>query len=358
MRTPKLASAAAAVKPSGIYAYIDVVRIWMKTPLPPHLFDWLDRHCDGGARAPDWPCRFDWHYRQCLHLYQPDREALAFLARRNGVRLTYVEASLDWVFAFLDQCEDAYAVLDRHHVKNHQRDGLRYKKGTRYAGRRTSPNTLVIYADRHSKATGEIHCVHLDWRLRGRALQQAGITSVADLLDFDHHRFWRDRLTLYAIDVRKLGRAYWRHQHGTRRQRWVKTWLGGKIRLDVFGRIGLCIIARLAVAHHNTVQEALRRYPDLRLREHGLVMIPIDHLLPGAHSIYDYGAISPKIWESLSFQGTYSATDPKRLAICPESRPVGGVGIAEPSLSPMLGMESSDWIPPFTPFSHLQESSP
>jgi hypothetical protein len=80
-----------------------------------------------------------------------------------------------------------------------------------------APNNLADYAHRPSKQTGEIDCVHLDWRIRGHAaLCRAGFVSVRDVLDINHRAFWAHRLIMLDIDPDRLGRAYHNWWHQTR----------------------------------------------------------------------------------------------------------------------------------------------
>ena len=103
--------------------------------------------------------------------------------------------------------DEAFDFLCRHVVKRWHRDqGIRFVVSdadggiTRYTGDRTAKNLLVIYNGRPSKETGEVECVHIEWRLKGRrALARAGINGLADLLRFDHRQFWSQRLLLSAI---------------------------------------------------------------------------------------------------------------------------------------------------------------
>jgi hypothetical protein len=122
-----------------------------------------------------------------------------------------------------EQVDDA--CLDDGRSSSWGRQGLRFVGGvTRYTGPRKAPNVLAIYRDRPSKVTGEIYCVHFDWRIKGvPALRRAGIISVTDLLTLDHRQFWRERLLLRDFNLRDLGRMY--HVHvagkGRRRRQWV-----------------------------------------------------------------------------------------------------------------------------------------
>jgi hypothetical protein len=55
--------------------------------------------------------------------------------------------------------------------------------------------------------TGELWCLHLEWRLRSlKAVRAAGIESGEDLIGFNHREFWQKRLLLFDVDRQRLGR--------------------------------------------------------------------------------------------------------------------------------------------------------
>jgi hypothetical protein len=89
--------------------------------------------------------------------------------------------------------------------------------GTRYDGPRTAANRTALYRAAHSRVTGELDALHLEWRCKGlRAVQRAGISCAADLLRFDHRRFWQRHLLLVDIDPERLGRLIRNRNAGTR----------------------------------------------------------------------------------------------------------------------------------------------
>jgi hypothetical protein len=81
------------VKPTDVYSFVDVIRVWLQNPLPRTQMEWLGRHCGGGAKLFFPP--FKTPYRCILQLHQPSDEALAYLARLDGIRLTYAEIAND-----------------------------------------------------------------------------------------------------------------------------------------------------------------------------------------------------------------------------------------------------------------------
>lgn len=216
------------ITPSSVDAYVDKIQIWFNRVLPP-------------ARRPDWlmqalrshrahlhrgEMRFRREYIQRLQLRQPEPHELQWLSRLDGVSLNGVEFSLDWTFEREYERDDAFEFITRHHVTPGRRGEhvVRWIRGkTRYSGAQGAPNLLVMYADKPSRISGKPYCLHLDWRLNGtQALRRIGIEEIDDLLSFDYQQFWEQRLTLYQIDTRMLGRLYHQHVMGRgRRKPWV-----------------------------------------------------------------------------------------------------------------------------------------
>src|SRR4051794_27422526 len=186
-------------RPKAVYWYIDSLQLWLTKPLSSGQFRSLRSKC-GSVHVWNGPAPWPSSYVQRLQLGQPSLEALQFLSGIiRDAHLNAVEIALDWVFEDEEALDDAFEFACRHHVKHHHRDqGVRFypgKKGrTRYSGPRNAPNVLAIYADRPCRITGEFHCLHFDWRIKGSAaLRRAGISSVRDLLGFNHGRFWVKR---------------------------------------------------------------------------------------------------------------------------------------------------------------------
>jgi hypothetical protein len=203
------ATQVAAIRPSGISAYFDWLTVWSKSALLMAQIAELRDHCDGKVDVLNAPARWNPSYRQRLQLFQPQPPALQLLASTSGLYQTYLEPALDLTFDDYYAWKDAGDIVDRCLVKSHHRDqGIRFFKNSRYFAQRWQhSNVLHHYHDKPSKITGELLCVHIEWFLCGhRALHQAGINSVVDLLMFDHHKFWERRLTLRDVDLAKLGR--------------------------------------------------------------------------------------------------------------------------------------------------------
>jgi hypothetical protein len=147
---------------------------------------------EGLTRRKRWDR--DRRYTQWLQLCQPSDAALRFIAAREH-RLNYAEVALDWTFDTEYERDDAHRFVNEHMVKPHHRDQeVKYVNGTRYTGMRPVPNNVVIYADKPCRITGELYCVHIEWRINGvKALPRAGIHSVQDLLTLKHREFWQER---------------------------------------------------------------------------------------------------------------------------------------------------------------------
>lgn len=272
------------IKPAGIYAFFDKIQVWLKQPLSPAQINWVRCQCGtGGLHVRNRTASFDHRYRQRLQLYQPNGQVLKWLAKRNEVHLNFAEFSLDWTFNNQSDCDDAWEFICKYQVKKHHRNhGIRFVKGvTRYTGPRNAPNVLAIYYDLPSKASGEIHCVHFDWRInRVAALRRAGYSSVSDLVNVNFHHFWLNRLQLYALVPGKLGRMYWNHQRKTnRRGRWLVRCKNG-FEYDADVRTGGLIIR--ALGSTQAVLDGYGKKFDVR---RCLSAIDDSHLLPNPHDI-------------------------------------------------------------------------
>jgi hypothetical protein len=269
------------IRPDGIYHYIDMVRMRLKSQLSQSERRWFDARCKFREYEPKLP-DLDFPYR--LQVFQPTDDVLARLGRINHARLAFAELALDWAFGDDKSNSQACDLLYTFNVKKYhgEQHVVLYPGSTRYSGRRRAPNVLVIYPDRPSKVWGEIHTMHLEWRINSfKALCRAGIKSIADLTRIDHREFWRQRLYLCSIDADRLGR---RIDQSRRQRSLTYTKDFGKGRLFEYNadrRRG-----ELAFKHcGSTVQGVIdyyRRHFDLR---RCLLPISVEHLLPIASRI-------------------------------------------------------------------------
>lgn len=217
--------AAEEIKPQDVHCFVDKAHVWLRRKLTPDERSHLAQQCGvGGLHINNRRARWDRSYRQLIQLHQPNAEAFRWLAQRNDVHLNYIEFVLDWIFYTAWECDEAYEFACAHHVKkHHRRQQVRFAgEGgvTRYTGHRGAPNNFVAYKDRPSKATGEVHCVHFEWRVRGAAaLRRMGIAGPADVLTLDARYFWLNRLLFYGVPSAELGMRYANSRNGWYRRR-------------------------------------------------------------------------------------------------------------------------------------------
>jgi len=188
-----------------------------------------------------------------------------------------------------DQARD---FVNHHHVKRwHGEQEIKFCNRTRYTGKRGVPNKLVTYADQPSRTTGELYCVHIQWRSNGaRALRRAGVYSVQDLLNVDPHQFWQERLLMKAVNRRELGKQYNMHVAGKGRRRgpWVS--YSGKFEYDHDLRTGGWLLRWLAVekpewdgeqpATYASTQQVIDAFGKRFNVNRCLEMLNVEHLLP------------------------------------------------------------------------------
>jgi len=232
----------APAAPTAVHAYFDNVQVWLRRPADPTALRFLRKHCGkGGIYVDNRPAPFGQGYKQRLELKQPLATALQWLAERDDVLINRVEITLDYIFDSRIDRDRAQEFFHHHRIRrwhsNKQpiwlcrtsNDGNgrgRYSSErvyeieeatTRYDSGRRSRNGTTVYLENHSRVTGELFCLHLEWRANGlRAVQGAGIKSAVDLLEFDHHEFWKKRLLLTDLDIERLGRLFRNRAQGSK----------------------------------------------------------------------------------------------------------------------------------------------
>ena len=125
---------------------------------------------------------------------------------------------------------------------------------TRYDASRAAPNQVVFYREEYSRVTGELNCLHVEWRANSaRAVRSAGILTPLDLLNFSHRKFWSHHLLLVDLDEERLGR-YFRNTSNLTRSRKSPTvsYVYGEINLD--RRLGHSISA------YRSIQEVVDQH--------------------------------------------------------------------------------------------------
>jgi len=266
--------------PSAVYPFFDKIGVWVQEPLDLDERNAVRRHCllKRKLYSDLRPAGFDPRWRQRLEIYQPTPKAVqTLLSLRRRHYFNYFEPALDWIYDDSWDRDQARAALNHYFVKRYRRRDYDPPRdyGTYYSGPRKTATNPVIYSDRVCKLTGELFCVHMDWRMRGKAnLENAGIHSLEDLLQFDHRAFWQARLLLLAVDdLRRLGRIHNNHFCGTRRRRdWIEFY--GSLYWDMDAWLG-----RILHTLFDT-QQLLDRFGTKFAVRKCLVAVDASHLLP------------------------------------------------------------------------------
>ena len=84
-----------AVKATPIFAYVDVVRVWLRHPLTTGERRWVNRQVGNPLRK--YPFNIRRGTWQRLILTQPSEACLQFFAKRDDARINYVELALDLI---------------------------------------------------------------------------------------------------------------------------------------------------------------------------------------------------------------------------------------------------------------------
>ncbi len=292
-------------KPTNIYAFVDKIQVAFKHPLSMLEYAWMRSECKQMLRLRG-KARFNPRYRFRFTFCQPSRDLLLQLSKIEGSIFNHVELSLDLIFDSQQDLDLANAFTCRFFVKKHHRDqGIRYCGDTRYTGGRWEhPNLVAIYADKPSKVTGEVLCLHIDWRAYGvKALERIGLKSTADLANLDHEAFWRNRLLLSKCDPDRLGRMNLNKLKRTdRRSPWItQTKMGsrafkynmdratGNLMIHAAGYEGsgpdLEFHSNLNVGSTQAVIDDLRKRLNVR---NCLMHYETEHLLPKKDNVEDF----------------------------------------------------------------------
>jgi hypothetical protein len=269
----------ATVKPpTDVVPYLDAIVLWLPTPIEPRTFKKLRRCCgslreDPNVVTPD-PRFHIWHpkLRYRLILRQPNETALRWVACRADGLVNGVEVTLDFIYDTPAAATAARAYLHRHLTRRwHCGQKIEFydkdEDKQRYDGPPTARNIITDYPQEICRLTGQLNCVHVEWRARGSvAVRAAGIHCPRHVLTFNHRAFWQRRLRLVAIDPGRLGR-WLRNRQAPRRQHAITA---------ADERDGRRVIRRLG---NNTAQGLLDAYRGLRI-EWLLTPLPQDPWLP------------------------------------------------------------------------------
>jgi hypothetical protein len=280
-------------EPIGIYPYFDKIQFWVRKPLDQKAIGWLGKQCgQGGIHTENRPARFNRRYRQRIELRQPTKKALQWLVSRDDALINRGEIAFDLVFKYRAERDEAWEFLHQHlirrwHGKRQEirviRNGTKIRStadewgigDTRYDASRLAPNTILFYRQEHSRITGEVNCLHVEWRLNGlKAVRAVGIESGQDLLEFDHRVFWQKRLLLYTVNRQRLGRLL-RNRITGKRRRTPEIHQSGRYGYDIEGKTG-----EVYARSYDTVQELIDKLRSSCRIDRALVSISNEALLP------------------------------------------------------------------------------
>lgn len=210
-----------AYAPCFIFGY-DRIELWLDRAELPIALASLKPHCTKVTPHLEQMTQ-NARWKLKLVILQPTIQFLeilyAALGHDVGHQLSYVELACD-----TRANNTRHALLMRNALLAalsvpHQRGCVLRVKTTWYYGRRESRgvkrgHVFVMYADRPSKlnnaqpASDATPCLHMEWRATGKAaLQNLGLATLADLIAFEHHVFWSQRLRIHELPAKAdLGR--------------------------------------------------------------------------------------------------------------------------------------------------------
>jgi hypothetical protein len=210
--------------PIAVYTYNDKIAFWIEREFNEDETAYIKSQCGPGGTDLDRPAhksRFDPRLIRRVETRQPSPELFVFLASVEGTFLNQAEFTLDLIFDTEENRDHAFEFFNWHSVKRGHRGKVRYYKKTRYTDRRWAPTNLVAYRPEFAKLTGEVFCLHVEWRVCGvAALRRMEIDGIKDLINFDHRALWQRRLRLCTFDFARLGRVY---SNGLTKKRRQKT---------------------------------------------------------------------------------------------------------------------------------------
>ena len=285
-------------KPSSAHGYFDRVQLWLKRPATRSQLADLDACC-GHLYAENRSARFNSQYRQRVDMKQPNRNALSWVAAHDDALITIVEIALDLAFDSPADRDDTQDWLRRHLIRrwHGKQQEVFCVEETRYDASRAAPNQIVFYREEHSRITGELNCLHIEWRAnRARAVRSAGIITPQDLLVFPFREFWSHRLLLVDLDEEGLGR-YLRNTSNRTRSRKSPTVSYGYGEINLDRRLGHSISA------NRSIQEVVDQYRGIN---RCFQVLSNQDLLPQEEEIENLGE-KPNLALLTSGLGSYGA---------------------------------------------------
>ena len=192
--------------------YVDSVAVWSPRILQDYERDTLESLC-GSLFFPDNPKLMPFHPEwQCRYtLHQPTPKALTYLHEITGgtYLINHVALALDYITQSLSDAELVHDFFVRHLVKRGRgKQKTCGYKNTHYSSQEAwVNNNIAMYADKPPKITGG-SCCHLEWRSNKKdPVEKHGINSLLDLIDFDHHAFWKKNMRLRELNIIKIGKV-------------------------------------------------------------------------------------------------------------------------------------------------------
>ena len=174
----------------------------------------LRNHCREINVIPS-KIKYQFIWTTLVELFQPDEECLNIIYKyieNSGcrVRFKYIEISADFIANSLREAKIIKNFLLAHIVFSKIRSKVQFfgKRKTYYFRPRSvsskkCPVNFVLYHDRLSKlqnATPSEKCCHIELRLTGsNAMDEFGITSFKDILNFDFPTFFHTHIRLMRI---------------------------------------------------------------------------------------------------------------------------------------------------------------
>lgn len=204
--TPKSTSTSKAV----VLGY-DRIALMLDSAAPKLPINALKKHCNNIEVLENKSSQYQSIWQSRIDIFQPDKECLSKLndyisAGSYRICMRYVEISCDFITANFNESEVILKFILEHLNISGIKIGTLVEpyEDTYYLNRRTNvngdkaPKNVVLYADKPSKLASKWigkPCCHLEYRLTGSdIIGFYGISSIADVLLFDHMSFWHTNL--------------------------------------------------------------------------------------------------------------------------------------------------------------------
>jgi hypothetical protein len=198
-----------------------------------------------------------------LTIVNPNEAALQLLVELPKAMVNWLEVAVDLIVD-ADTKWLLRDLFDQHFVQPwHGRHVQIRLDGGSYSGQAAAQRKFAWYASHPSKVSGEIDCFHLEGRYRGvQAVRRVGVERPRDLLHFDHVAYWAKHLTLFELDLERLGRHHLnRLCRGRRQHVLLREYRGGLVR-NIDRAIGSALYRTLSV-HSRQHCRSLQRFVDV-----------------------------------------------------------------------------------------------